>query len=442
MEYTTSRWDDLKASFGFIPGLGLLSGLVLGICLPYIDEALDFEFPVIQFASTDAARGLLETIGTVTVSVAGLAFSVTLVALTLASAQLSPRVLRTFQADRLSQTVLALLLGTFIFCVVVLLRLGESGEGTSIPDLSLTVAVVLAFASFGMFAWFIHHIVRSLQPSTLIRRIAADATAAAHGRYPHGIGQAPQDPSEAERQTIDHTVARTAQLVVADDHGYLTQVRGEGIISAARRHDALVRQRLPPGDYVVPGDVLAEVWCDGDGGEDGSLVDALRGHFVLGQQRTPLQDVAFPVRQLADIALKGVSPGINDPTTAENAMDALGASLVRFAREEQPARVRLDGEGTPRFIALAPTLDDMVRLGFGQVRVFSTSYPVLTVRLLELLERIGRAAHAAGLDAPEIERQAVLLREGTTGSAPTQGDAHMVAAAHHQLHGGDPRAAG
>jgi uncharacterized membrane protein len=442
MEYTTSYWDNLKASFGFIPGLGLLAGLLLGVGLPYVDQTLGIELPVIEFASTDAARSLLGTIGTVTVSVAGLAFSVTLVALTLASAQLSPRVLRTFQTDRLSQTLLASLLGTFIFCIVVLLRLGGSGGGASVPDLSLTVAVVAAFASFAMFAWFIHHIVSSLQPSTLIRRIVADIDAALDQRYPHGIGRAPDSPEDARRLVADRKLARAPRPVQSDDDGYLTQVRGEAIIAMARRHDALVRQRVAPGDYVLPGDVLAELWCDEDDGDDHALVDELRGHFVLGRQRTPLQDVAFPVRQLADIALKGVSPGINDPTTAENAMDALAASLVRFARAEQPASVRLDADGTPRFIALAPTLDDMVRLGFAQVRIFSVSYPVLTIRLLELLQGIGRAALAAGLDAPEVDRQAALLREGTVGSAPTEDDGQRVAAAHDRLHGGGPPGAG
>ncbi len=430
MERIAGTWQNLKASFGFLPAVGLAIGVALGLAMPFVDGVLHARLPVIKFASPDAARSLLETIATVTMSVAGLSFSVTLVAFTLASSQLSPRVLRTFQTDRVAQGVLAIFLGTFTYCIVVLLRLGDSSSGGQVPDVSLTVSVLLAFAAFAMFAWFLHHIVDSLQPATLIRSMEHDARAALGERYPAGVGAEPGDERAAWRVVRERTEAASGRPVLADDDGFLGSVRGEALTKAAADADALVRQCVSVGDYVVPGDRLAEVWADDD-----KILDAVRNCFVLTRQRSHAQDVGFALRQLADVALKGLSPGVNDPTTAENAMNALGATLVRLAATDPASPVRVDGDGAPRLVAQSPDFDGLVRLGFEQVRVFAAPYPSVAVRLLELLERIGRAAREAGRPSVEVDRQAWLLRDGPDGEVPTVADVERVAEAYARLHG-------
>ncbi len=428
MERSKGTWDNLKASFGFLPGIGLVVGVLLGVGLPFVDKLVS-QFTLIQFSSVDAARSLLGTIATVTMSVAGLVFSVTLVAFTLASSQLSPRVLRTFQGDRVAQGVLATFLGTFIYCIVVLLRLGDPSSGARAPSISLTIAVIAAFAAFALFAFFLHHLVKSLQPATLISKIQDDARAALGSRYPYGVGEAPEDPEAAWKDAQERMDSGPAWQVLAEDDGFLGQVNAAALVQAAAHRDALVRQRVAVGDYVVPGDLLAEVWAEDD------FVDRVRGHFVLAAERSHPQDLGFAVRQLSDVTLKGLSPGINDPTTAENAINALGATLVRLASLEPPPLVRVAGDGHPRLVALAPDLDALVNLGFEQVRVFAAPYPVVAVRLLELLERIGRAARQAGRPSAEVARQARLLREGPQGEVPTEGDVARVSEAYTRLHG-------
>ncbi|MGI8945204.1 MAG: DUF2254 family protein [Thermoleophilaceae bacterium] len=199
-----------------------------------------------------------------------------------------------------------------------------------------------------------------------------------------------------------------------------------------------MRQCVVVGDYVTPTEVLAEVWAeDLPEGDREALVATVRDAFVLAQERSLVQDVAFSVRQLSDIALKGLSPGINDPSTAENAMDAMTAVIIHFARSEQPCELRVDGAAKPRFVARVADLNDVVRLGFAQVRVFAAADPVASVRMLVLLERISRAAREVGLDHAEVTRQAALLSEGAAGEAPTVEDANQVRQAHARLH---PRA--
>lgn len=430
----TSVWDELRSSFGLPAGFAMLCGIVLGFGLPAIDQALDVEIPTFEFDTQDAATGLLETIATTTVAVAGLSFSVTIVAFTLTSQQLSPRVLRSFRSDRLSQAVLAMFLGTFVYCLIVLVRLGVR-EDMGVPNLSITIALFTALISFGLFALFIAHIARMLQPSTVIATIVSEAKQALQGRFPSGIGGDPDD-IEGCRGAARSRMERSEPIAVeAEGEGYVDSIAGERLIEAARENDGLVRQRVPVGDYVVPGQVLAEIWADGLRDDDReALVDGVRDAFRLGKQRGLVQDAGFTVRQLADIALKGLSPGVNDPTTAENAMDAMTAVIIRFARSERPSELRVDADGQARFIAEAPELNDLVRLGFEQVRVFAAPYPVVTIAMLGLLEQIARAARRAGLPHEEVEQQAVLLREGPPGEVPTTEDAERVRRAHARLH--------
>lgn len=416
-ERASSALDALRRSFGFLAGAAMVAGLVAGFALPSIDAALDVDLPVFDFAGQEVARSLLETIATATVSVAGLSFSVTVVAFTLASSQLSPRVLRTFSADRLSQAMLASLLGTFVYCLAVLVRLGSADVGGAVPNLSVTLAIVLAFVAFVMFAAFIAHIVNMLQPSSIVEGIRQTGQAAVEGPYPGQFGGDPDDVATAEREMLGRRAAGAAVAVLAEREGYLTMVRGSQLLSAAGACDGLVVQRVPIGDYVTPGMPLAEVWCTLSQNAE-RLVRATRDAFVLTSQRTPLQDVAFPVRQLADIALKGLSPGINDPTTAENAIDALSSLLVRFAAARRPSPLRAGDAGVVRFVALMPDLDDLVRLGFEQVRVFAAPDPVFARRLLALLERVEDAAQRGGVRSSEPARQAALIAAGPAGEVP------------------------
>jgi len=167
----------------------------------------------------------------------------------------------------------------------------------------------------------------------------------------------------------------------------------------------LVVQRVAVGDFLVSGQAIGEVWSGGEAPE----LDGLRSDFRLASERTLAADVAFPVRQLADIALKALSPGINDPTTAENAMGSLADTLVRLAGDDPVNGVRVDEEGEPRLCAEAISLDALVRLGFEQVRRSTEGEPVLADRLETLLLEIGRSAREAGGSSDETERQRALL---------------------------------
>lgn len=412
-------WDSVKASFGFPSGVAMLAGVVVGLTLPVLDDAWNITVPVLSFDSQAAARSLLETIATATTAVAGLSFSVTVVAITLASSQLSPRVLRSFRSDRLSQTTLALFLGTFVYSLTLLVRLGVSGEDAGPPNLSVTLAVLLAFAAFGTFALFIAHILRLLQPSSVISSVKDDAVRALVRPYPSGPGE-PEDEPRAALAAASAMASARVREVRAMSSGYLTVVDAHPLIQCATDTGAVVRQSARIGDYVLTGQVIAETGLvpgeeRSGGSEDEAeaafekLEQSVHSGFVLGKQRTLVQDTAFPVRQLADIALKGLSPGINDPTTAENAIDAMASFLVEFTMAERPSLIRVDEDDEPRLIAVAPDLDDLLRLGFDQVRIAAADHPTISARMLVLLARIGEAAELEDVQSHEVQRQRRLI---------------------------------
>lgn len=404
-------WDVLKTSFGFLPAVAMLVGIVAAIGLPLLDRELGIDVPALSFDGRDSARSVLTTIATATVSVAGLSFSVTVVAFTLASQQLSPRVLRSFRGDRLSQVTLAALLGTFVYCLVLLVRLGISPQSAEPPNLSMTVAVLASVGSFALFALFVAHIVEMLEPSSVVAAIHGDAKAI--------LTRSVRDGPESQADAADAIASTRRRLgdpepVRCREHGYVRAVDVEPIVDAAGETGSLVEQVVPVGSWALPQQTIAVVRLPAEAGtqdRDG-LRDVVLGSFRLGKQRTMVEDVGFPIRQLADIALKALSPGINDPTTAQNAMEQLTTILVEFVQGERPSAVRCGAGGEPRLILELPSIGRLTRDGFEEVRFACGPHPRLSIRLLELLDHLRRCAAAEGLDTVEIERQRSLLAAG------------------------------
>lgn len=415
------RLDALRRSFWLLPSVGIAVGLIVGYGLVELDYTHDLAPGVFNFVDLQSARAVLQTVATVTMSVVGLSFSVILVALQLASQQLSPRVLSTFQGDRLAQAVLAVFIGTFMYCLIVLAKLREDG----VPALSVSIGVLSAIVAFMLFVAFIHHIIVSLKPATLIEKIGRDGRWVIEQRWPQA-GRPPQD-ADAARRLVQVRTAGDGVSVRAERAGYLSAVDAGALIELARRADLLVTQVAPIGSSLVTGGVLARI--HGDEHAAARAEEAVRGAFTVRPERSIVGDVGFPVRQLADIALRGLSPSLNDPTTAENAIDMIADLLVRFAGEERPESVRVDGDGVPRLVANVPDLDDLVRLGFEQIRVAAAAHPSVARHAIVRLGDLQRAADRHGWDAVEPRRQAELMGRAPAGEVPNDEDAEAVRSA-------------
>ena len=398
--HRSNRMEAIRRSFWVLPALAMAVGVALALLLPAVDDELGISMGLLSLTEFSAARGLLETIATVTVSVAGISFSITVVALQLAAQQLGPRVLRTFQRNRLSQTVLAVFLGTFVYALVLLTQLDATA--TEIPHLPVAVAIVATTVAFGLFVAFIDDTVTSLQAATVIERIAADGRRAIDGRHPRGAGEPVRDSQAALDDLWPGLSAREPAQVRARHGGFVVAVDGRHLVRVAEGARAVIAQRAAIGEYVLTGGLLAEIWMDG---ESAGPIESTGDAFALGAERAIPQDMAFPLRQLADVALRALSPSLNDPTTARNAVDAAADTLVHFIRAEPIERVRADQHGAVRLLAIGADLDDLARVAFEEVRGAAAGSPTVTAHLAQRLEEIGRVARAAGLSAAEVDRQ-------------------------------------
>ncbi len=330
------RWRNLSQSLWFVPGVMVVGFAGLAVGLVRLDEQLELEgVPVVFAGDGDAARTLLSVIAGSLITVAGLTFSMTMVVLQLASSQFSPRVLRTFFGDRVTQITIGTYVGTFVFALLVLRRVGTFGSAGFVPRIGVTTASLLGIAAVILLIVFLHHVSRLIQVSYVTAAIARDTLRRADALYPARHGE---PVSEASADELLEAWQDDASAVVhADRPGYVERVMldglGERVGDRARRIAVLVA----PGDFAGLDRPIARVWPPE--AADGCQAE-LRGAIVVADERDLDQDVGFGIRQLTDIALRAMSPGINDPATAVTCINYLRDILVRLAGRATPSDVR------------------------------------------------------------------------------------------------------
>ena len=380
----------MRSSFWFVPALLVVACVALAIFLIWVDATFDLKFdkqwPLAFGAGAAGSRGLLTAVASSMITVAGVVFSITIVALSLTSSQYTPRVLRNFMSDQANQVVLGVFLGIFAYCLVVLRSIRGGDEGAFVPSLAVMGGLGLAFAGIGFLIFFIHHIAISIQASSIIAAAAQETKAAVDRLFPEGIGES----GENESSPCGETGLKDSchwSAVGSETSGYLENADGEGLIAFARKHDTVLRMERGIGDFVIENAPLISVAELSLSDEDKSSLNAL---FVMTRQRTVHQDAGFGIRQIVDIAMKALSPGVNDTTTAVMCVDYLADILSQLAGRHIPSHDRYD-EGKLRLISRGPNFQNLVAEAFDQIRQNSEKNVAMLVRLLEAYETIGAA---------------------------------------------------
>lgn len=405
-------WETVSSSLWFVPVLMVTGAILLALLMIEVDGRIGREallrFPRLFGAGAEGSRGMLEAIAGSMITVAGVTFSITIVALSLASSQYTPRILRNFMRDRVNQSVLGVFLGVFTYCLVVLRTIRGGDEGAFVPSLSVAAAVVLALIGIGFLILFIHHIASSIQASNIIASVAEETNAAVDNLFPQDLGEAADEAVQESNYSLADAARRT---VPALSSGYVQSVDEDALLSFAGDRNIIVQMERGIGEFVVEGAPLVSLLTASHSEQnslDEKTIERLNDAFVIARFRIIEQDAAFGVRQLVDIALKALSPGVNDTTTAVTCIDYLATINARLARRRLPARLRRDA-GELRVVARGQTFESLVDESFNQIRESADGNTAVILRMLGALETIGgQTADTQRLNV--IARHIALLR--------------------------------
>nr|MDA3935246.1 DUF2254 domain-containing protein [Actinomycetota bacterium] len=372
----------------------------------------------------EGASALLGAIAGSMITIAGVVFSMTLIALSLASSQLGPRLLRVFMQDTTTQVALGTFVATFLYCLLVLRTIRRADEVAFTPHLSVAVGVLLAVASVGVFIYFIHHVSLSIQANEMVARVGTELIDGIERLFPEEVGQeAPRIPTDTPDKDFLDTLDREACPVGCAKDGYLQLIDGDTLMKLAVEADVVIRLVRRPGHYVVPDTPLVLVW-PGNRVTD-ELTERVNSAFSMGNQRTSVQDIEFVVNQLVEIAIRALSPGLNDPFTAVTCVDRLGSALCRVAQREMPSPYRYDTEDQLRVIAPVITFSDITDAAFDQIRQYGRSSSTVTIRLLETIATVAGYVHRPE-DLVVLRRHAKMIARGASEGLPEAEDRRKV----------------
>lgn len=400
-------WDRLRSSFWFVPSLLAAGAVALAFIAVGLDESVPDRWLQNQtWAYTGGAEGASAVLGTIAgsmITIAGVVFSLTLVALSIASSQFGPRLLRNFMRDTTNQVVLGTFVGTFLYCLLVLRTIRRDEDAAFVPHLSVTLGVLFAIASLGVLIYFIHHVSVSIQVDEIIARVGTELVEGIERLFPEqGARPAAAEPSEADIAAAFE--GDGAQVGAAED-GYIQLIDLPALIAAGAEADARIRVEHRPGAYVVRGSPLVTVWPAARASD--RLAERVNAAFVLGTQRIPTQDIEFSIDQLVEIAARALSPGVNDPFTAVACVNRLGSALYRLAPRPVPPPYYRDDDHHLRVAAASVTFREIAHAALSQIRQHARSSTVVTLRLLETLAVVAGATR-------QSDRRAVLHHHAET----------------------------
>lgn len=350
----------LRGSLWFVPAITVAGAIVLGVAVSEADLAAGAwaaqRWPRFFAATPDGARAVLGAIASAMITVTGIVFSMTLVTLSLAASHYGSRVLRQFMRDRANQLVLGTFLGVFAYCLVVV-RAVRGGDDPFVPAFAVAIAIAFAFVAIGLLIYYLHHVATSVQAPHIIATLAHETLQAA-------AAMASRDTGERGPAQPPQPAAARWHPVAARRSGFVATVGTSSLHDLACALGTTIRMDAGAGDFVADGTSLASV---ADVVPDDETAAAIDGCYAIGVERSIDEDVGYGMRQIVDIALRALSPGVNDPTTAVLCLHWLTVVLRRLVAVRFPPAACYDAEGRLRLIARQPSFDALLHTAYDQV---------------------------------------------------------------------------
>lgn len=381
-------WINLKSSLWFLPSLCVIFAIGLAVALAAFDASgaprLAHLSPQFFVIGSEGARSLLSSIAQSVITIVGVSFSITVVALSIAANQYSPRVLRNFMRDRGNQMVLGGLAGIFTYCILVL-RTIRGGVDSVVPTYSVVLALIFALLAVGLFIYFVHHTATAIQASTIISSVALETRQSIEALFPKEAAAEAEESEDAN--LVEITVQSNAdwQPLRARASGYLQSMETASLIDVAEQYDTVLKMECAIGDFVFQDTPI--LWIARGKAFAPEALRHLADSFNIQSYRTIDQDPDFGLRQIMDIAVKALSPGINDPTTAITCLNYLGSILSLIVERRMSPRCMM-ARGKLRLIIQRSDFESLLDLAFSEIRHHGSNQPAILCGMLRVLEKL------------------------------------------------------
>ncbi|WP_319480053.1 DUF2254 domain-containing protein [uncultured Draconibacterium sp.] len=406
-------WKELLASFWFVPVLIIGLSIVLSIGLVTIDSYTNLSHDgwlrLFFVNSADSARSILTTISGAMIGVAGTVFSVTLVALTLASSQFGPRLIKNFMYVRLNQVVLGSYISTYLYCLLVLNAIKDNDSYNFIPSISISVAIFAAMVNIILLIIFIHQIAISIQADKVISDISDLITKQVRTLFPEKMGSELKDETVVDEEAACSSYGKKTSIK-SSKSGYLQYIDNEILMKIITQKDTLIKLNHRPGSFLVKDEEIVVLYSRKEL-EDEFLENILE-QFIIGKTKTSQQDLEFSIHQMVEIAARALSPGVNDPYTAIACIDNLTATLCYLAQTKLPSKYRVDKDNKLRVIADVLDFEGVLDAAFNQIRQFSGGSTAVIIRLMEALKTILNIVKIESHKKAVIKHAEMVYRQG------------------------------
>jgi uncharacterized membrane protein len=394
-------WSKFRSSFWFLPTILMFLATVLAFAMIRFDrtygQAIITAYPMFEM-SPPAARSILSSIVGAMVSTTGVVFSITIVALSLASSQFGSRLIRTYRDRRTSHVTLGIFVSTSLFCILVLASIREIGEIRFVPTASVIIGIILTVVCLATLVYYIHDMSRAIEAPNVIQSSANDLDRAIDRIFPEYIGKEAESFQGREDADYDRTGESESSApdfsISSTSVGYVQAIQNESLMGVANQHGFVIRLLVQPGDFIQKGSKLANVSLnlpDQKHDEDElrrTTCNSIRKSLIVGPERTHIQDIRYAFNELTEIAVRALSPGINDPFTAINCIDRIHAALRVLSQRKFPSRFRQNQHGELRVIAESVTFEECVHSSLGMIRHYASDSPIVRDRVESALQSL------------------------------------------------------
>jgi uncharacterized membrane protein len=413
------RREALRTNLWLVPAVLTVVAVLLFLLTYNLDEAVyrgEISLPWwIISGDADAGRSVLIAIAAAVITVIGVVFSITILALTLASQQFGPRMLRNFIRDPGNQFTLGIFVATFVYSVLALGAITTGPRGPFVPHISITMSLVLLFVDIGVLIYFIHHIAKTIQLPEVIAGIARDLSRVRD-----------KGPSVEELQAL---LDREGLAVPATESGYLQFVGYGKLVTIALESDAVIRLAHRPGHFVVAGRPLGAVWPSKTAPR---VAQALAKGHITGPHRTLTQDPVFAIDQLAEIGIRALSAAVNDTFTALTCIDWISDGLCKISGRDLAEGVYRDRNGRVRLIEFDPSYSRMVDRAYDKIRQSAGGMPAVIIRLMNGIGHVMEYT-ATSEQRAVLQRQADMILRSAEDSIAEANDRADVRARYDDL---------